>query len=115
MRAMYAPRPVSRMKVKGRKSQLEGPAQVQAQARLRTVGNKGEIRLESKCQMNVFNLSPKGSSKPLENFKRTIRFPFKAILLSALKKIDWRQAALEELRTVKGAAEAIKASYRVTE
>lgn len=47
---------VSRMKVKGRKSHLEGPAQVQAQARLRTVGNRGEIRLESKCQMNVFNL-----------------------------------------------------------
>ena len=46
----------SRMKVKERKPQLEGPAQVQAQAHLRTVGNRGEVRLESKCQMNVFNL-----------------------------------------------------------
>lgn len=51
----------------------------------------------------------------MENFKRTIRFPFKAILLTARKKMNWRQAALEELRTVKEAAEAIKASYRVTE
>lgn len=37
-------RPISRMKVKERKSQLEGPTQVQAQARLRTVGNRGEVR-----------------------------------------------------------------------
>lgn len=47
----------------------------------------------------------------MENFERTIRFPFKAILLTVLKKMDWRQAALEELRVVKGVAEAIRARY----
>lgn len=47
----------------------------------------------------------------MENFRHTIRSPLKAILLTALKKMDWRQAALGELRTVKEVAEAIKASY----
>lgn len=47
----------------------------------------------------------------MENFKHTIRFPFKAILLTVPKKMDWSQAALEELRTVKEVVEAIKARY----
>ena len=47
----------------------------------------------------------------MENCEHTIRFPSKAILPTVLKKMDWRQAALEELKPVKEVAEAIKERY----